>query len=392
MLFYLYRFINKEGEVIYIGRTNDIKRRFLREHFTNNTHLPNKCYLEIEKIEYVKLVESEEVAYEAILINRNRPKYNTQFKDEGCFHVQLPEFEWVEFQWEYEGQLEWLKKKKEISIDANEAAVNFLMNLTEQNIKTGIINVDAGIKILRQSFTLIAGVSGCGKTAYMLNIANYNAKQGKRILFINLKDSVEKLAIRVLSINSKISVESLFLRQMNEQDWDICTESMMASKDVHLLFYNICDNHWYLNKILSAIIESNADLIIIDDLQMIEIEEEPEKNKYVRDKMDYILKRIQALSVQCEIPIIGTYSISSRKINSRPDHRPMITDLEYDSLQQYPDNIQLLYRDELYSRDNVELKDIVEIITVKNLLNKCYTAQVVYTNSVLANIKRDREN
>ena len=74
MLFYLYRFINKEGEVIYIGRTNDIKRRFLREHFTNNTHLPNKCYLEIEKIEYVKLVESEEVAYEAILINKNRPK------------------------------------------------------------------------------------------------------------------------------------------------------------------------------------------------------------------------------------------------------------------------------------------------------------------------------
>lgn len=108
--------------------------------------------------------------------------------------------------------------------------------------------------------------------------------------------------------------------------------------------------------------------------------------------MDYILKRIQALSVQCEIPIIGTYSISSRKINSRPDHRPMITDLEYDSLQQYPDNIQLLYRDELYSRDNVELKDIVEIITVKNLLNKCYTAQVVYINGVLANIKRDREN
>ena len=55
MLFYLYRFINKEGEVIYIGRTNDIKRRLLREHFTNNTHLPNECYLEIEKIEYAKL-------------------------------------------------------------------------------------------------------------------------------------------------------------------------------------------------------------------------------------------------------------------------------------------------------------------------------------------------
>lgn len=98
--------------------------------------------------------------------------------------------------------------------------------------------------------------------------------------------------------------------------------------------------------------------------------------------MDYILRRIQALSVQCRMPIIGAYCMSSRKINSRPDHRPMITDFDYDSLQQYPDNIQLLYRNDLYSWDSVELKDIVEIITVKSLFNKCYTTQVMYVNGV----------
>ena len=81
MSFYLYRFIGIDGEILYIGRTNDIERRILKEHFTDNTHLPNQCYLEIEKVEYVEIVnESEEVAYEAILINENRPKYNTQFK------------------------------------------------------------------------------------------------------------------------------------------------------------------------------------------------------------------------------------------------------------------------------------------------------------------------
>ncbi len=41
MSFYLYRFIDEKGNVIYIGRTNDIKRRILREHFTEKTHLPN---------------------------------------------------------------------------------------------------------------------------------------------------------------------------------------------------------------------------------------------------------------------------------------------------------------------------------------------------------------
>lgn len=391
MLFYLYRFINKEGEVIYIGRTNDIKRRFLREHFTNNTHLPNKCYLEIEKIEYVKLVESEEVAYEAILINKSRPKYNTQFKDEGCFRVQLPKFEWVEFQWEYEGQLEWLKKKKEKSINTNDVAVNCLMNIREQDIKTGIIDVDSSMLFMQQSFTLVAGVSGSSKTAYVLNIANYNAKRGKRVLFINLKDSVENLSMRILSINSQIPIGKLLSGQMGEQDWNTCTESMMAYKDTSLFFYNICTNHWRWDKILSTIIESDADLVIIDDLQMIEMERDGIiESKYVRDKMDCILKEIKALSVQAMIPIIGTYCISARKINIRQDHRPMLMDLEFDSLQQYPDNIQLLYRDVLYNPDDIEFEHIVEIITAKNILNQCCISRAAYLNGAYINIERDK--
>lgn len=33
-LFYIYRFLDCENNVIYIGRTNDINRRILKEHFT----------------------------------------------------------------------------------------------------------------------------------------------------------------------------------------------------------------------------------------------------------------------------------------------------------------------------------------------------------------------
>ena len=43
MSFCLYRFMDIDGKIIYIGRTNDIERRILKEHFTDNTHLPNQC-------------------------------------------------------------------------------------------------------------------------------------------------------------------------------------------------------------------------------------------------------------------------------------------------------------------------------------------------------------
>lgn len=52
-------------------------------------------------------------------------------------------------------------------------------------------------------------------------------------------------------------------------------------------------------------------------------------------------------------------------------------DLEFNSLQWYPDNIQLLYRDELYNADTFE-HNVVEIITVKNVLNQCYTTKLPY--------------
>ena len=64
MKFFLYRFLDNKGNIIYIGRTNDIRRRMLKEHFTNNTHLPDECYLETEKVEYTEIInESEEVAW-----------------------------------------------------------------------------------------------------------------------------------------------------------------------------------------------------------------------------------------------------------------------------------------------------------------------------------------
>ncbi len=64
----------------------------------------------------------------------------------------------------------------------------------------------------------------------------------------------------------------------------------------------------------------------------------------------------------------------------------MLADFEYDSLQQYPDNIQLLYRDDLYNQ-NIESKNMIEIITVKNILNQLYTTKVICLNGIYANIE-----
>ena len=116
---------------------------------------------------------------------------------------------------------------------------------------------------------------------------------------------------------------------------------------------------------------------------------EHERNNYVKDRMDFVLKTIMTVANQISTPIIGTYCIPARTVNGRSDHRPLLTDFEYDSLQRYPNNIQLLYRDEYYNPSS-ELFDIVEIRTVKNVLNEDFSTKVACVNGHFLNLANEK--
>lgn len=63
----------------------------------------------------------------------------------------------------------------------------------------------------------------------------------------------------------------------------------------------------------------------------------------------------------------------------------MLVDFEYDSLQQYPDNIQLLYRDDYYNQYS-DIFNVVEIITVNTILKEYFFAKAAYVNGYFGNI------
>lgn len=191
--YYLYRFLDKRNNVLYIGRTNDVARRILKEHFTPNTHLPPECYLETERVEYAEFLnESEEVAYEAILINQIRPKYNIQFKDDASFSVSLPEIVWRPFAWEFENQLDMLKVYKQNQVSVANAIAVFYSQLEDNTKRNGPMfgfqAVDMQSILTPCTTALVAACSGEYKTAYALHIAQRNAQFGKKVFYINLKD------------------------------------------------------------------------------------------------------------------------------------------------------------------------------------------------------------
>ena len=72
---YTYRFIDKYGNVIYIGKTVNMDLR-MQSHF-NKGHLPKECYNAVCRIEYQKhKTESDALIMETYYITKYSPKYN----------------------------------------------------------------------------------------------------------------------------------------------------------------------------------------------------------------------------------------------------------------------------------------------------------------------------
>ena len=84
----VYHFYNKEGEIIYIGKAKDIKKR-VSSYFQNKKNQSSKNLVMIKHIidfEWI-LVRSEVEALitEANLIKKHRPRYNIDLKDDKSF-------------------------------------------------------------------------------------------------------------------------------------------------------------------------------------------------------------------------------------------------------------------------------------------------------------------
>lgn len=92
--YYLYKFVNKQGIVIYIGKTTDLKSR-ITQHFSNG-HLPEGCYKETVRVSYLP-VETEMLMtiMEIYFIAKFFPKYNVSQK----FYDYTPIAEWNSLPW-----------------------------------------------------------------------------------------------------------------------------------------------------------------------------------------------------------------------------------------------------------------------------------------------------
>lgn len=242
-------------------------------------------------------------------------------------------------------------------------------NTTGSNITglpTGFIDFDnltAGLQ--PADLIIIAGRPSMGKTALALNIASNAAFESKiGIAIFSLEMSSLQLGIRLLGADAMI--DASMIRKGSLQDDDHLRLIDSANRLSELPIY-IDDSSGLSALELKAKARRlkkkfNIGLIVVDYLQLMQSKRSTESRQL---EISDISRSLKALAKDLNIPVL-TVSQLNRKVEDRPNKRPILADLrESGAIEQDADLILFIYREYLYNQTE-ENRGKAEIIIAKH--------------------------
>ena len=232
-------------------------------------------------------------------------------------------------------------------------------------IPTGFVDLDYKTSGMHASdLVLIAARPSMGKTAFVLNIAQYMAfRKDVTVAIFSLEMSKEQLVNRLLAMESHVDSQNLRTGNLKDEDWTKLVEGADIIGGSNLIIDDTpgITISELRSKCRKYKMENNLGLIIIDYLQLMSGNGRTESRQ---QEISDISRSLKALARELDVPVV-TLSQLSRAVEQRPDHRPMLSDLrESGAIEQDADVVMFLYRDDYYNKDT-ELKGIAEIIIAK---------------------------
>ena len=238
---------------------------------------------------------------------------------------------------------------------------------TVTGIPTGFIDLDYKLSGLQPSdLVLVAARPSMGKTAFVLNIAQYMAfKKDKGVAIFSLEMSKEQLVNRLFSLESQVDAQALRTGNMKDSDWEKLIEGAGIIGKSNLIIDDTpgISVSELRSKCRKYKLEHGLDIVIIDYLQL--MTGSVGKNSESRQQeISEISRSLKGLARELNVPVVALSQLS-RAVESRPDKRPMLSDLrESGAIEQDADVVMFIYRDEYYNKDS-EFKKQAEIIIAK---------------------------
>ena len=247
-------------------------------------------------------------------------------------------------------------------------------------IPTGFVDLDRQLSGLQPSdLVLLAARPSMGKTAFVLNIAQYACfhKDYCTAIF-SLEMSKEQLVNRLFAMESRVDAQALRTGSLNDDDWDRLVEGVNTVGRSKLIIDDTpgITVSEMRTKCRKYKLEFGLKMIIIDYLQL--MSGSGKKTAESRQQeISEISRSLKALARELECPVVALSQLS-RAVEQRADHRPMLSDLrESGAIEQDADVVMFLYRDDYYNKDS-PAKNICEVIVAKQRNGPIGTTELVW--------------
>lgn len=245
-------------------------------------------------------------------------------------------------------------------------------------LPTGFTDLDVKTSGFHGSeLILVAARPAMGKTAFVLNIAQYMAfRKNITVAIFSLEMPKEQLVNRLFSLESHVDSQKIRTGNLEDGDWENLIESAGVIGKSNLIIDDTggITVSELRSKCRKYKLEHNLGIIIIDYLQLMSGGKRTESRQ---NEVSEISRSLKALARELDVPIIALSQLS-RAVEGREDKRPMLSDLrESGAIEQDADVVMFLYRDEYYNKDS-DKKGIAEVIISKQRSGATGTVELVW--------------
>ena len=233
-------------------------------------------------------------------------------------------------------------------------------------LSTGFTDLDNRTAGLQPAdFILVAARPSMGKTALVLNIAEYmTMRENRCVAIFSLEMSKEQLVNRLFAMQSHVEAQKIRTGDLSEAEWTEVIESAVNIGESRLIIddtpaITVAELR---SKCRKYKLEYGLEIIIIDYLQLMSGSGRSGDSR--QQELSDISRALKALARELNVPVVALSQLS-RAVESRPNHRPMLSDLrESGAIEQDADLVMFIYRDDYYNEDS-DKKGIAEIIIAK---------------------------
>src|SRR5690606_5905733 len=230
---------------------------------------------------------------------------------------------------------------------------------------------------------IVAARPSMGKTSFTLNVAQHAAISAhKSVAFFSLEMSKESLVQRMLTSEARVDASRVRTGRLRDDDYPRLAQAagLLNTAPIYVddtPAISILEMRAKARRLKAD--RPDLALVVVDYLQLMQGNGRTENRQ---QEVSEVSRGLKSLAKELDTPVVALSQLS-RAVESRPDKRPMMSDLrESGALEQDADLIMFLYRPEYYhgptDKDGNSLEGRAELIIGKQRSGATGTVQLMF--------------